>query len=219
MLRAMIALNGPAGSGKTHFEHFLKHTIAEYSGVIPFTVRITADAIWPMMLQERVVEPSEYIDYWHFKAECRDARQITIGFANMKRARDPLVFLKYLMSDSPMRKHEVVIFDNMGMFDEYTFFCEQIRFVSILSILTPWEYRHGRTQPGRRFPVPVGQQYPGDIRYQLPPFEGWWAIDSEHMIERTKRNIDDAAHARFDSAQALPETIKGWRCHVLGIVG
>lgn len=166
---AVIGLNGPPHSGKTHLVNYLL-------SVIPNAVAMYPNLeLYAMMQADGLVQKAMlYHDYKRLPG----SRDALIQASRVYRLRDPHVYERRVVESETYRHASVVIIDNVGhVADEMSYYDEHSVASLLLRIDTPFQELEPLKSRRRR----LRTQWEGDSRTPLEHHTMLTAYDSQQM--------------------------------------
>jgi hypothetical protein len=166
---AVLALNGPPHSGKTHITKFLVSVLPHARVIYPSHV------LYETMQHDGYVPPK--VKYEVFKRQ-PESRQRLIDCSEYYRIRDPNIWERKIVESSEYLTADVVIIDNVGhVNDEMRFYERHSRASILLRIDTPYQEIEPLKSRARRLKTP----WQDDSRTPLEHHTMLTAYDSLQM--------------------------------------
>lgn len=167
---AVIGLNGPPHSGKTHLTKFLVSVIPSARVLFPSVILYT-------MMQEDGLAPSK-VPYHEFKKR-QDSRGRLIEASHRYRWSNPNVFERRIVESPEYCNASVVIIDNVGHVpDEMQFYDRHSTAAILLRLDTPFQEIEPLKSRARRLKA----AWQDDSRTPLEHHTMLTAYDSQQMI-------------------------------------
>ncbi len=167
---AVIGLNGPPHSGKTHLVNYLL-------SVIPNAVAMYPNLELYAMMQADGLVPKAML--YHDYKRLPGSRDALIQASRVYRLRDPHVYERRVVESETYRHASVVIIDNVGhVAGEMSYYDEHSVASLLLRIDTPFQELEPLKSRRRR----LRTQWEGDSRTPLEHHTMLTAYDSQQMI-------------------------------------
>jgi hypothetical protein len=168
-LPAVLALNGPPHSGKSHIGKMLKRLIPD--AVMLYPIRLAFQ-----LMQEEGAVPREML-YDDFKLQPRSRERLIEKSAEL-RARDPEFYERKIVGLDEYRNARVVIIDNVGHTStEHLFYERHSSVLLLLRIDTPYQELEPMKSRARRLKA----TWEGDSRHPVEHHTMLTAYDSRQM--------------------------------------